>query len=928
MKKRFLTVLLGILCATGIMRSQSSTDVPSLPQLSTPSPKATMIDRFGYYPTNLYTGLVDITIPIHTIEVKGIKIPIEFKYHASGLKYDDLPMEVGYGWTLMAGGSVSYNARAASAYLTRGEKGDPYIKLVSDIVKNDKTASSTSDQLQLDYVMEGNKYDYTIRGKYRDSEYDVYNFSFPGHSGQYYVLDEDTHFTVPASTLSLYGSPYGASARDGLGNFYEFDVKDSDGDVGRNYTHYLTKIISADHGETVNFVYDEINLGATSKLVQRPIIDNTYIMKENQSTGNVETAHGGTPGISWKLYNTPILKEINWKGGKVEFLYSATEIRCLEQIRIYQNGSLAKTVRLDKTNNAYLDAVRFFGSDNKEVCSYNMQYNGTKPEGRVSVDYWGYYNSSSVSSSSLYVPNFQISTTRRIPGMNRTPDEFYMKKGILTKIVYPTKGYTTFDYEGHRGRNHELYGGLRIKELKSYDETGKLLEKKWYKYGSDESGNGREIRRVDATDYVQNTYLLEAYYPVGFEGAQINKGSQIRVSTYNAFPICSYLQQGSTVVYPSVTEYTGTSATPEGKTIYSFTDFTDEWYYGTMRGHRTEIPKWSYFWKCGKLLSKTVQDNTGKTVYSVSNTYEEINRKDYLNLRVLPYYYLFGGASGTVEAAFSSYPEFANAMSGSLYDYYNYYITSAEYAVKESRELLNGVYKTTRYKYNPLGQVSEETLVQSDSSERIVRNQYTVDLWEDAMTSSIYNAMYQANMLDPVLKKDVFIGNKLIDRYANEYKLWTDKLIALQHIERQAGGTYLQPRITYGSYDKYGNPASIFKDNNHQTYYLWGYQGQRLIAEIKGADLSTLGQALIDRVTSASYPSPADMAAIEALRSNRSLYGCRLTTYYYDTYMNLSKLVMPSGTATSYEYDSFGRLSCIKDHNGKIMETYQYDYKQ
>ncbi len=84
MKKRILTIILGILCTAG-MHGQSF-DVPSLPQLTTPSPKATMADRFGYYPTNLYTGLVDITIPIHTIEVKGIKIPIEFKYHASGLK--------------------------------------------------------------------------------------------------------------------------------------------------------------------------------------------------------------------------------------------------------------------------------------------------------------------------------------------------------------------------------------------------------------------------------------------------------------------------------------------------------------------------------------------------------------------------------------------------------------------------------------------------------------------------------------------------------------------------------------------------------------------------------------------------------------------------------------------------------------------------
>lgn len=136
MNKRIVTILMGVLCAA-TMRGQSSSDTPSLPQLATPSPKATMIDRFGYYPTNLYTGLVDITIPIHTIEVKGIRIPIEFKYHASGLKYDDLPMEVGYGWTLMAGGSVSYSARGTGISKPVGTELSPFIGNPASMANDD-----------------------------------------------------------------------------------------------------------------------------------------------------------------------------------------------------------------------------------------------------------------------------------------------------------------------------------------------------------------------------------------------------------------------------------------------------------------------------------------------------------------------------------------------------------------------------------------------------------------------------------------------------------------------------------------------------------------------------------------------------------------------------------------------------------------------
>lgn len=136
-------------------------------------------------------------------------------------------------------------------------------------------------------------------------------------------------------------------------------------------------------------------------------------------------------------------------------------------------------------------------------------------------------------------------------------------------------------------------------------------------------------------------------------------------------------------------------------------------------------------------------------------------------------------------------------------------------------------------------------------------------------------------------------------------------------------------RIRYHSYDAYGNPTHVSRDNAFEdTFCIWGHKGQCVIASITGGSFSSLGQALIDRVTQAAYPSPADMAAIEALRNNPSLKNARLTTYYYDPALNLQKLVMPNGTTTSYEYDSFGRLARVKDGDGKIVESYQYNYKQ
>lgn len=932
MKKIITTFILCILYVVSAWGQSSN--APSLPQLTTPSPKATMVDRFGYYPTNLYTGLVDITVPIHTIKVKNITVPIEFKYHASGLKYDDMPMEVGYGWTLIAGGMVNYSARGTGISQPGGTLLSPFVKKASDIVINDKTGRSDSDQLQLEYVENGNKSSYQMVNYFRDSEYDVYNFSFPGHSGQHYDMIGGDSFTNPSQIG--FGGGYFPNARDEYGNQYYFELGESD-DYVRTRTNYLTRIVSADGKETINFKYKSFGeLEATD--VKRPILNYTYIINEISNYGGTATSEidygGGMPGVYFKPFRMPVLTEISSSAGKVKFYYASQYSHSLVKIVITSpRDVILKTITLDKTNDAYLNAVNFCTPTDNPIYSYQFEYNGTKPEGNVSIDYWGYYNSLYPSSSNLlYVPDFTVprygySGGQKIPGMNRTPDADIMQRGILKKITYPTHGYSEFTYEPHRS-NGQIYGGLRIAQIKNYDENKNLLETKWYKYGWGEDGNGRATRRVESNDYYIPFLTVEKRYNP--DGTPVdNVGKRISSRTYYPFPKCDYFAQGSTVVYPYVTEYAGSPSGAYGKTEYEYTDFADPIYDRSRRGFVMEIPQWSYTWKCGKLLRKTEKDSNGNVVHSLENDYEEINREDHINLKVSRYAQIMDGPSimEDVEEYFSTpgYGNYAVAIGGSLHDYYNYYITSGEYAVKESRESQDGVTKTIRYKYNGIGQTIEETLIDSDNSNLTTCYKYPYDFWKEGSESIIQYDIFQKHMLALTLEKNIYKNGTLVDKITNEYKDWGGDLIALQYVKQL---NYYEPRIKYENYDSYGNPSRILKDDLEQSTYLWGYKGQRIIAELKGGSFSVLGQALIDRVTKADYPSADDMKAIEALRDNVTLVNNRLTTFYYDSALNLSCIIMPNSTKTSYGYDDFGRLSYVKDHNGKIVEAYQYDYKQ
>lgn len=89
----------------------------------------------------------------------------------------------------------------------------------------------------------------------------------------------------------------------------------------------------------------------------------------------------------------------------------------------------------------------------------------------LSQDYWGYYNAAP--NLTTLVPDFRRYMYRmEVPltlanwrGANREPREKAMKTGMLKKIVYPTKGWTEFDYEINRYTNLTWQQGTRFEHI-------------------------------------------------------------------------------------------------------------------------------------------------------------------------------------------------------------------------------------------------------------------------------------------------------------------------------------------------------------------------------------------------------------------------------------------------------------------------------
>ena len=65
---------------------------------------------------------------------------------------------------------------------------------------------------------------------------------------------------------------------------------------------------------------------------------------------------------------------------------------------------------------------------------------------------------------------------------------------------------------------------------------------------------------------------------------------------------------------------------------------------------------------------------------------------------------------------------------------------------------------------------------------------------------------------------------------------------------------------------------------------------------------------------------------LQTIKSNLSGIDQLMTIYLYESPFGLSKTIDPNGRETSYEYDDFGRLIQVMDHDGNVLSETEYNY--
>jgi hypothetical protein len=464
--------------------SQASNKV-ELPNINPPSPESFMFTEYGKNGINEYSGKLNVNVPIYEYKAGNLSMPITLNYSGAGVKVEDISTWTGTNWNLNVGGVISRQIKDGSDEFT-----SRVIINENDVKANAKDLCAPNSQYYWDLARNESFY---------DTEADIFNFSFMGYSGSFYL---DANFNPVylenenEIKIQIVGSF--TSSKENFVQNKAFLITTPDGIkyyFGGSQTE-TTRVLSAAHsidadGITSYFLYRiEHPVNGTMILEYDNLAPKKQVLSKSydMSTSICDAAEVGRllyvtnfdeRKFVARIMDPKRLKKIKSPDSNIEISFLRTDYNAnlnfnsvLNSIEIANNQSpnvLLKKINFSyeaKVNpqgpsNDFLNASRFFLTKveiNKNLKSKTNQYEkysfeyddpfGLPDRMSNSRDALGYFNNKlNTSLVPIWKDNAYYFFNQPESFANLNPSFAYAKKGSLTKITYPTTGYSKFEYE-------------------------------------------------------------------------------------------------------------------------------------------------------------------------------------------------------------------------------------------------------------------------------------------------------------------------------------------------------------------------------------------------------------------------------------------------------------------------------------------------
>ena len=449
-----------------------------------PTPEANALIKYVDVPVNYSTGVTNYSLPIHTIKLKNLTIPITLSYQSSGLKPSEIAGNTGLGWELSAGGKITQNVVGQNDLTSFGPANSTAWNLPND--RDFKLPLPTSDIFwtvnpypnKLDSIKAPGT-DYTrffdIDQYNLDTQPDIFYYSIPNKSGKFFFGSNYDVKQIPFGKEKIIynttNGPFEITDTEGVRYIYNIVTENfnstesvclkfpklNGSSNGTSNTYYLAQIITPDN-EIVDFIYDTVKYNLVN--------DKDYSRYYHWFYGGGEKVTSYFSQITTKVL-TKIKVNQDYE---IDFLYTkyrkdikgtvqATAPKTLDAIKInYKN--VIDTYNFDYgyfgiTEGAYNPSL-FESSILNEDTGYTLKlksfqkvgenpyvfsYYNEEGVGRyiTCLDHWGYYSSSCA--------RYTMNTLFNDLGSPKEPNLQTSRTNVLKNVMLPTKGEIEFNYE-------------------------------------------------------------------------------------------------------------------------------------------------------------------------------------------------------------------------------------------------------------------------------------------------------------------------------------------------------------------------------------------------------------------------------------------------------------------------------------------------
>lgn len=563
----------------------------------------------------------------------------------------------------------------------------------------------------------------------------------------------------------------------------------------------------------------------------------------------------------------------------------------------------------------------------------------------------------------------------RLPGgtANRNPSESNMQACMLKKITYPTGGTVEFKYNSHKyhldGANN-IAGGLRINEIISSSENDTIFKKFEYLTTTGNSSGKLIDMPMFASCIAYGAYnFIPSYH-------RWDSSDWLEATKFNSVNNCLGNTKGSSVGYTRVKEfiegngsveyyyslpasfgeeYSGVDANENPIYQRSGTGVTEniDEYQHIIHNDLTNpfisnvchypFPSNPNYDFCRGVLEKEVYFKEGglTPIKKVEYTYtkdEEISHNK-----------IYGFESKFVKKAIESGWKVYVCKYGGFY-YLSAWMHPTGKRQVDYFENNDSLVVTTDYEYNSSvhKQLSKIETYTSNSFER----KSAEFLYPSDINTGTYATMKNMNILSPVVEKIIRKNNNVIDSYLTTFKtvnsipvedeLYKAEISSLSTNFNSFDGTSMDnsyannPEIEYLNYDSDGNCLKMKVVGGLYKYFIRGYDDSRIVAQIT-TNISSLNLNSIRNNIASKKFSESDLCSlivndINYLEGQLNTYinnsSYQVELYTYKPLVGITSHTDVKGVSTFYEYDDFGRLISIRNDDKKLVESYEYHFKE